>query len=247
MKSIADNLAVAAQLVKDDDLILYILSGLGPDYNTLVVSVTSRVEAISIADLHGLLLSHETRLESLNLIEEGLCQVNLTLRNSNTSQKNENSFRKNNISNNNNDRFGRGRGRGRGGRYNMGHGQSHNPTGSSQCQDRATGKVLLEERLEDDLYKLLSIGRSDLRSFNKPQAFLVTKPSLDVWHIRLGHPSIKVIQSVGNVGNQLTHGQFSQLVQLLNQANVTQPDVSLADPNATVVCADATELCLDSN
>ncbi|XP_015167476.1 uncharacterized protein [Solanum tuberosum] len=133
MKSIADNLAAAAQPVKDDHLNLYILSGLGPNYDALVVSVTSRAEAISIAYLHELLLSHETRLESLNLIEQGLAQVNLTIRNSNTSQKKENGFRKNTISNNNNGRFGRGRGRGRG-RYNMGHGQSHNPTGSSQCQ-----------------------------------------------------------------------------------------------------------------
>ncbi|KAH0642053.1 hypothetical protein KY290_033656 [Solanum tuberosum] len=70
MKSIAENLAAIAQQLKDDDLILYILSGLCPDYDALVVSVTSRAEAISIADLHSLLLSHETRLESLNLIEQ---------------------------------------------------------------------------------------------------------------------------------------------------------------------------------
>ncbi|KAH0639068.1 hypothetical protein KY290_036369 [Solanum tuberosum] len=239
MKSIADNLAVAAQLVKDDDLILYILSGLGPDFNTLVVSVTSRVEAISIADLHGLLLSHETRLESLNLIEEDLDEVEVVVVVVDIIWVMVNLIIPRSLLNVN----------------------LYSPIMSLSVettvvmsklwlvmeQDRATGKVLLEGRLEDDLYKLLSIGRSDLRSFNKPQAFLVTKPSLDVWHIHLGHPSIKVIQSVGNVGNQLTHGQFSQLVQLLNQANVTQPDVSLADPNATVVCADATELCLDSN
>lgn len=80
-----DNLAAAAQPVKDDDLILYILSGLGPHYDALVVSVTSKVEDISIDDLHGLILSHETRLNGLNLIEQGLSQVNFTVKNSNTN------------------------------------------------------------------------------------------------------------------------------------------------------------------
>ncbi|KAH0678882.1 hypothetical protein KY284_019967 [Solanum tuberosum] len=59
-------------------------------------------------------------------------------------------------------------------------------SGNEQIMDRGTGKVLLEGRVEDGLYKLLSIDRSDLRSFNKPQDFLVTKPTLDVWHSRLG-------------------------------------------------------------
>ncbi|KAH0678883.1 hypothetical protein KY284_019968 [Solanum tuberosum] len=38
MKSIVDNLTAAAQPVKDDDPILYILSCLGPNYDVLVVS-----------------------------------------------------------------------------------------------------------------------------------------------------------------------------------------------------------------
>ncbi|WMV45292.1 hypothetical protein MTR67_038677 [Solanum verrucosum] len=51
------------------------------------------------------------------------------------------------------------------------------------------------------------------------------------------YPS-SLLDFAGSVVNQLTHEQFSQLVQLLNQANVTQPDASLADHNATTACAD---------
>lgn len=48
----------------------------------------------------------------MNLIEQGLHQVNLAIKNFNTSQKNENDFRKKNASNNENDRVGRGCGHG---------------------------------------------------------------------------------------------------------------------------------------
>lgn len=63
-------------------------------------------------------------------------------------------------------------------------------------KDRATGKVLLQGRLENGLYKLFSSGRSRWHSANKIQAYLVSKSSLDFWHCRLGHPSLKVVHGV---------------------------------------------------
>ncbi|XP_047320455.1 uncharacterized protein LOC124924463 [Impatiens glandulifera] len=65
IKVITDNLAAAEQKVADEDLILYVLGGLGPEYESLLVAVTTRPDSINVDDLSGLLLTHEIRLESL--------------------------------------------------------------------------------------------------------------------------------------------------------------------------------------
>ncbi|KAF3636194.1 hypothetical protein FXO38_24302 [Capsicum annuum] len=59
MNTFAQNLA--AQPAINVDLILPIQGGLGTEYDTLVVSVTSRSEQTALADLQGLLFSHEYR------------------------------------------------------------------------------------------------------------------------------------------------------------------------------------------
>ncbi|XP_049406046.1 uncharacterized protein LOC125869624 [Solanum stenotomum] len=111
MKYIADNLTVAAQPLSEKDLTLYILGGLGPDYDALVVSITYRVEIISLADLHGFLLSHETRLENLSTIEQK--QVHFTAKSSNFNPKSDDGYKKNtnpNLNQHYGGRWGRGRG-----------------------------------------------------------------------------------------------------------------------------------------
>ncbi|XP_015165446.1 uncharacterized protein [Solanum tuberosum] len=116
MKYIADNLTVAAQPLSEEDLTLYILGGLDPDYDALVVSITYRVEIISLADLHGFLLSHETRLENLSTIEQR--QVHFTAKSSNFNPKCDDGYKKNSNPNLNQHYGGRsGRGRGCGGRF----------------------------------------------------------------------------------------------------------------------------------
>ncbi|KAH0635974.1 hypothetical protein KY290_036371 [Solanum tuberosum] len=57
MKTCADNLVVATHLVTDDDLVLYILGGLGQEYDDVVVSFIARADLISLFDLHGFLLN----------------------------------------------------------------------------------------------------------------------------------------------------------------------------------------------
>lgn len=95
MKTFTDNLEATAQPVTDDNLILYILGGLGPYYDALVVSVTSGSVQITLVDLYDLLLSHEYRLER-TLDVDSIGQSNLMVRNS-YSQKGDNNagFRKN--------------------------------------------------------------------------------------------------------------------------------------------------------
>ncbi|XP_047264188.1 uncharacterized protein LOC124896631 [Capsicum annuum] len=114
MKTFVDNLVVAAQPIQEYNLILHILGGLGLDYDALVVSLTARSEPITLTDLHGLLFSHECRLEKMQVVEQNLAQVNLATQNSNNNYfhngpKNDGSNKKslNNFHNKN----GRGRGR----------------------------------------------------------------------------------------------------------------------------------------
>ena len=66
MRNIADMLSISGKLVSDEDLILYILGGLGPEFEIIVVNITFRFEAISLQEVHCLLESHEIRLEQLS-------------------------------------------------------------------------------------------------------------------------------------------------------------------------------------
>ncbi|KAJ8628397.1 hypothetical protein MRB53_021704 [Persea americana] len=61
-KSIADQLAIALKPIDDDDLVLYILGGLGSESGPFVTSITTREAHIRLSDLHGLLLSEEIRV-----------------------------------------------------------------------------------------------------------------------------------------------------------------------------------------
>lgn len=77
MRSIADQLRSIGSPVSDHDLLLYALSGLGPEYDPFVLTGTSRSEGISFKDLHGLLLSHEFGLEKHHLAASATASVNL--------------------------------------------------------------------------------------------------------------------------------------------------------------------------
>nr|CAN82380.1 hypothetical protein VITISV_021579 [Vitis vinifera] len=62
MKTISDNLAAVGEPVKDRDHILQLLGGLGPDYNSIVASLTAREDDLSLHSVHSILLTHEQRL-----------------------------------------------------------------------------------------------------------------------------------------------------------------------------------------
>jgi gag-polypeptide of LTR copia-type len=66
-RSLADKLRLIGSPVSDADLQLFILHGLSIDYDPLVVSLTSRSEAVSFNELTGLLLTHEQRLQKHSL------------------------------------------------------------------------------------------------------------------------------------------------------------------------------------
>lgn len=60
---LVDALTYSGLCLSKEDHILYILSGLGSDYNALVVLVTSKKESYTIAEISSLLLTNEKLLE----------------------------------------------------------------------------------------------------------------------------------------------------------------------------------------
>uniref|UniRef100_A0A803NJG7 Uncharacterized protein n=1 Tax=Cannabis sativa TaxID=3483 RepID=A0A803NJG7_CANSA len=62
MKSYADALAAADQHISDDDLALYILGGLGQEYEAIIVNLTCRETPPSLQEIQFMLHSHELRI-----------------------------------------------------------------------------------------------------------------------------------------------------------------------------------------
>ena len=65
MKNVAESLLVAGQTIIDDELIQYILGGLGQEYESVVVNLTCRQDNITIQEVQYILQTQEMHLESL--------------------------------------------------------------------------------------------------------------------------------------------------------------------------------------
>ena len=63
MKNLADQLTIVKDPLTDLDLILYLIHGLGPEYDSIVTSVTFRSYLISFDELQSLLMTNESHLE----------------------------------------------------------------------------------------------------------------------------------------------------------------------------------------
>lgn len=61
VKALADKLACAGSPINENDLLIEILNGLGPEYLDLALIIT--VNKMSYDDAYALLLTYETRLE----------------------------------------------------------------------------------------------------------------------------------------------------------------------------------------
>ncbi|XP_062103704.1 uncharacterized protein LOC133814806 [Humulus lupulus] len=62
MQCLADALMVVGQAISDDDLIMYILGGLGSEYESVVVNLTSK-DSVTLQEVQFMLQSQELRLE----------------------------------------------------------------------------------------------------------------------------------------------------------------------------------------
>ncbi|KAL9453591.1 hypothetical protein AB3S75_009240 [Citrus x aurantiifolia] len=65
MKNIADNMVAAGSALSSDDLILHVLSGLGPDYNVVATYITGQIsgDKMNLNEAYAMLLTQEARIE----------------------------------------------------------------------------------------------------------------------------------------------------------------------------------------
>ncbi|KAJ4711692.1 Retrovirus-related Pol polyprotein from transposon TNT 1-94 [Melia azedarach] len=63
MKSLVEDLRCAGNHVTDGELILFLMEGLGSEYDPVVVNITSRPEKIPLQEVYSMLISHERRVE----------------------------------------------------------------------------------------------------------------------------------------------------------------------------------------
>jgi hypothetical protein len=62
-QTLIGSLAIVDQPIKEFERQAFLLAGLGSDYDPFVTAVTTRVEPLSIEELYGHLLTHESCLE----------------------------------------------------------------------------------------------------------------------------------------------------------------------------------------
>jgi hypothetical protein len=63
MKQLADTLTAIGQPLREEETISYILAGLGPDYDALVTSLTTRNDDLTLDEVYANLLASEQRHE----------------------------------------------------------------------------------------------------------------------------------------------------------------------------------------
>lgn len=66
VKGLADTLASIGHPLQQEEIVSFMLAGLGSEYDSLVTSVTTRPDSTSLNDLYAHLLSFEMRLEHHN-------------------------------------------------------------------------------------------------------------------------------------------------------------------------------------
>ncbi|RLN35346.1 uncharacterized protein C2845_PM03G10830 [Panicum miliaceum] len=62
MKGFSDEMAAAGRSITDDELVEYILTGLPAEYESLVTSLVTRVESVTLDELYAQLLNFEIRM-----------------------------------------------------------------------------------------------------------------------------------------------------------------------------------------
>ena len=78
MKNIADNMAAAGSALSSDDMILHVLSGLGPDYNSVATYITGQVGVgkMNVNEAYAMLLTQEARIEQQSQMLAGVDMKN---------------------------------------------------------------------------------------------------------------------------------------------------------------------------
>ena len=78
MKSMLNQLRAVGNNISDDDFVMCVLAGLGPEYDSIVTNINSMPESPSLLKVYGMLLSQENRTEqnlSLGAVEANYTQM----------------------------------------------------------------------------------------------------------------------------------------------------------------------------
>ncbi|KAJ9550796.1 hypothetical protein OSB04_014841 [Centaurea solstitialis] len=79
LKGICNSLAAIGEPVTREDHLIYLLGGLGREYNAFVASIHTRADKPTVEEVHSLLMSFDYRLETQNAIDQiDMAQANLT-------------------------------------------------------------------------------------------------------------------------------------------------------------------------
>ena len=70
MKGFADAMAAIGKPLSEDEVLGYMLAGLGSEFEPLVASITARDDPVSLSSFYAFLLSAEIRLEQQNSTRE---------------------------------------------------------------------------------------------------------------------------------------------------------------------------------
>ena len=65
VKSLADEIAIIDHPISDDDLTLYVLNGLGPDFREIAEPIRAQESSLAFEELHDLLVGHDAYLRLL--------------------------------------------------------------------------------------------------------------------------------------------------------------------------------------
>ncbi|KAL5822876.1 hypothetical protein ACOSQ4_020776 [Xanthoceras sorbifolium] len=103
----------AGQTITEQDLVAYVLGGLGLEFDPVICNIASKKEDITLQDAQFLLIGYESRLEQYH----ASTTIDISQATANLSAKSANFARGGNQFQNNNRGRSRGRRGGRGGRY----------------------------------------------------------------------------------------------------------------------------------
>ena len=72
VKTLADEITLIDHPISADDLTLYVLNGLGPDFREIAAPIRAREKSLTFEELHDLLVSHEAYLRRLETAAQHL-------------------------------------------------------------------------------------------------------------------------------------------------------------------------------
>jgi hypothetical protein len=72
VKSLADEIALIDHPISDDDLTLYVLHGLGPEFCEITAPIRAREKSLTFEELHDMLVGHESYLRRIEAATQQL-------------------------------------------------------------------------------------------------------------------------------------------------------------------------------